>query len=71
MKMVRKVVIELTDDERNTLRKADEIITSIIDSLIDNKANGHTPWQEGMIAPNCFWDLRHHIHQIDDEELIP
>lgn len=71
MRMIQKVVIELTDEEKNTLRRADEIITEIIDVLLDNKANGHTPWQEGMIAPQCFWDISKHIHQIEDEDLIP
>ena len=71
MKMTRKVVITLTGEEKKVLREADEIIVGIVDALLDNKANGHTPWQEGMIISECFWDLRHHIYQIDHEELIP
>ena len=71
MKMIRKVVIELSDDEKDILSKADEILVNVIDSLIDNKSNGHTPWQDGMIAPDCFWSICHHVNQIYDEELIP
>lgn len=71
MKMVQKLAIQLTDEEKNTLRRADEIITDIIDSLIENKENGHMPLQEGLIAPECFWSICHHVHQIDDEKLTP
>lgn len=71
MKMTQKLVVKLTDEEKNTLRKADEILTEIIDALIENKENGRTPWQDGLIAPDCFWSIHHHINQIDNEELIP
>ena len=71
MKMTQKLVIKLTDEEKNTLRKADEILTDILDALIDNKENGRTHLQDGLIVPECFWSIRHHINQIDNEELIP
>lgn len=71
MKMTQKLVVKLTDEEKNTLRKADEILTEIIDALIENKENGCSPWQDGLIAPDCFWSIRHHINQIDNEKLIP
>lgn len=71
MKLAQKLELRLTGEEMDALGKADEILKNIIDLLIDNKENGHTPWQDGLIAPNCFWDLCHHVHQIDDEELIP
>ena len=71
MKLKKEIRIELTHDERNTLRKADEIITEIIDALIDNKENGNAAFQEGMNAPECFWSIYHHMNAIVDGELIP
>lgn len=69
MKMVNKLVIQLTDEEKATLWRADEILTDLIDLLITNKESEH--YQEEVIMPECFWSLRHRVNQIDEEELIP
>ena len=71
MKLIQELRIKLTDDERQTLVDAADLVQEIVDSLISNKANGHTPWQEGLNAPQAFWDIKKAMERIETEELIP
>lgn len=71
MKLIAQPKIQLTDEEKTTLRNAAEIIKDIIDALANNKANGFTAFQEGLNAPGCFWDIYYSCRKIDSEELIP
>lgn len=71
MILKKTIKIELTQEEKEILYKADDIIKEIVDALAENKEQGFSAFQEGMNISDCFWNLRHHINQIDEEELIP
>ena len=71
MKLITQPVIKLSDEEKTTLRKADEIITEILDALANNTAQGFAAFQEGLNAPESFWSIYHHCLQIENEQLIP
>lgn len=71
MKLIKQPVIILTDEENKTLSAAAEIFKAIEDSLMDNKQNGCTPFQEGLNAPMSFWNIYYCVNRIDGEELIP
>lgn len=71
MKSYNILKIDLSQEEKDILREAAAVVNEIVDLLIDNKANGRTPWQEETIVTNAFWELKTNFQRIDEEELLP
>ena len=71
MRAYNKLKIELTDEEKNKLCEAAEILKGIVDLLENNQSNGHTPFQEGLDITYAFWDLANSFKTIEKEDLIP
>lgn len=71
MKMINELRITLSAQEKNNLREAAEVVKEIVDALANNKANGWTPFQEGLSITEAFWDLKKFFERIEEEELIP
>lgn len=71
MNLIQCPKIVTTQVERNTLREAAEMVKEIVDLLEKNKAEGFTPFQEGLTAPEAFWDLKKSFERIEEGELIP
>lgn len=71
MKLVAQPKIILTDEERDVLRKASDIVKEITDALYDNKENGFAAFQEGLSISECFWDIYYNCRRIENDELIP
>ena len=71
MKYKQTIMITLNDEEKNVLRGAAEIIEEITSILERNLEQGFTPWQEGLVIPECFWQIYHNCLKIENNELIP
>ena len=71
MKLIAQPKIVLTDEERDILRKAGDIMAEIVDVLRDNKENGFAAFQEGLSVSECFWDIYYNCRKIENDELIP
>ena len=71
MRLINQPKIEMTSEQKTYLREAAEILKDIVDLLYDNKSNGFTPWQEGLIVTEAFWDLKKCFERIEEDDLIP
>lgn len=71
MRLIQELRLKLSDAEKQTLVEAADLVQEIVDALISNKANGHSVWQEGLNAPQAFWDIKKAMERIETEELIP
>lgn len=71
MKLIQRPKIILTLEEKGCLRNTCEIVKEIIDALADNQDNGFSAFQEGLDAPEAFWELKSLFSRIDKDELIP
>ena len=71
MRLISQPKIFLADEEKKTLYEAAEIIKGITDMLLNNTEQGFSAFQEGLDAPQCFWDIYRNCRRIDNEDLIP
>lgn len=71
MELVQRPVVILTPEEKGYLRNACEIVKEITDALAENRSTGFSAFQEGLDAPEAFWELKSLFSRIDKEELIP
>lgn len=71
MRLIQRPKLLLTPEEKGYLRNACEVIKEITDALENNKENGFGAFQEGLDAPDSFWELKALFHRIDADELIP
>ena len=71
MRLIQRPKLMLTTEEKGCLRNACEIVKEIIDALADNQDNGFSTFQEGLDAPESFWELKALFYRIDKDKLIP
>lgn len=71
MRLVQRPKLMLTTEEKGCLRNACEIIKEITDALANNQENGFSAFQEGLDAPESFWELKALFNRIVEDELIP
>lgn len=71
MKLIAQPRIILTDEEKETLRKAEDIIKEIAGLLEENSKQGFAAYQEGLSISECFWGIYNACCMIHNNELIP
>lgn len=71
MTLIKRPKLLLTIEEKETLRKAAELVKEIANALDDNKEQGFAAFQEGLDAPEAFWELKALFYRIEKDELIP
>lgn len=71
MTLIQRPKILLTAEEKATLRNAAEIVKEITMALEENSEKGFAAFQEGLDAPEAFWELKTYFYRIDSDQLIP
>lgn len=71
MTLIQRPKLLLSAEERETLRKAAEIVKEITMALAVNSEQGFAAFQDGLDAPEAFWELKAYFYRIEQDQLIP
>ena len=71
MVLIQRPKVMLTYEEKESLRKATEVVREIVDALAYNEEKGFSAFQNGLDAPEAFWELKALFYRIDKDNLIP
>lgn len=71
MRLYNVLKIEMLREQKEKLCDAYEVFFEIYNLLKENKANGGTPWQEGLEIYDDFYKIYNICLEISEKELIP